>query len=82
MESAKVESQDLRYTNTNLNNAYRNIPGRSDGITSTIYWLKQYLLENPTDTTIIELVKTLVDVEQKTSAAFDTLDTIMTSYAK
>ena len=37
---------------------------------------------NPTDTTIIELVKTLVDVEQKTSAAFDTLDTIMTSYAK
>lgn len=82
MESAKVDNQDLRYANTNLNNAYRNMPGRSDDITATIFWLKKYLLENPTDTTIIELVKTLVDVEQKTSAAFDTLDTIMSSYAK
>ena len=79
MESAKVENQDLRYTDTNLNNAYRNMPG---DITATIFWLKKYLLENPTDTTIVELVKTLVDVEQKTSAAFDTLDTIMSSYAK
>jgi len=81
MESAIVENQDLRYTNTNLNNAYRNMPS-GEGITATIFWLKKYLLENPTDTTIIELVKTLVDVEQKTSAAFDTLDTIMSSYAK
>lgn len=82
MESAKVENRDLRYANTNLQNAHRNIPGECEGITATIFWLKKYLLENPTDTTIIELLKTLVEVEQKTSAAFDTLDTIMSSYAK